>query len=209
MTVSGEPALVWYDISSFIGLAEKDYLLACANFFRFQFIGGQELWEATKKLWDKIVKKDPAAVMEFSRLCIAARGSIYAGTMDTASKHASLHFAQPLAEALQKSQPTANEDQELFRAIICLFEIAKRTEAVSSLSAPLFVEMFKNIPPILPWGGTDSALVFDCLFGNPAIALPSQPGSVILKKEIPETAIRETLKSLLGQPAAKKDGSKA
>ena len=205
--VRRDPAMVWYDASSLLALVEKEYVFACANFFRYLFFGGPEQWETFKKLWETVLKKEPEAVVEMARLCVTVRAAVTAGKTDELTKEALLRFAQPLAETFQKESPKADPGQELFRAIVCMFEISRHTGTVSDQAAPMFAEALGKIPPLQQPVGIDSDDVYDAAFGAGwpntgalPVALPSAVGCVVVKKEIPEAVIRETLNTFLSKP---------
>jgi|GEM_PF-451678 two-component system chemotaxis response regulator CheY len=200
-----DPGMLWWDVSSLVGLPDIEYSYACAEFFRYAFIGGKELFDTITEQWEKLLKKDFAAIAECVRLCVAARASIRALNADTASKDAALCFAQSLANAMMISgKKPLNPGQALFKAITCLCEASKRSGTLAAGSNDAYVKILKKMPSFQMPEPLDHGKVFQKAFGPGArdfgrtfIALPSVAGCVIAKEDIPEAVFQEVLKSFL------------
>jgi two-component system, chemotaxis family, chemotaxis protein CheY len=209
-----DPAAIWFDIDPFIAIPDADYVFACAELFRYAFIGGEEMAKAILKQWNSILKKDTMVISEILRLCCAVRVSI--GTLKSGqlTKMTTLQFAQPLAEALLQadSKKQLNAGKALYRAISCMCEAGNRAKTITAQSTPVYIELLKLMPIFQLTKAFNSLSVFRSAFKSeivgqksPAIALPWNAGSVVIRDDIDETEYSEAFKPLLCPPTENAD----
>jgi 3-dehydroquinate synthetase len=200
------PSMVWFDTGSFVKLSDNDYVMACSEIIRYAFIGGEEMAQIAIQQWTSLLKKEPAVVADFLRLCFATRVSLGALKMEKATRNAAVRFAQPLAEALKAlgMKKPLSSGQALYRAIACMCEAGKRAGTLAPQSAGVYMDLLKMMPSFQLPEPFNCRTVYTTAFKSdplrttsPLIALPWCAGSVVVRDDIGETEYIEAFKGLL------------
>jgi len=207
-----DASLVWFDITDFITQADATYVYDCIEMLRYAFFGGSDMLEAITKTWDKVIKKEEAAVIELARMCFAARVSVRSLNISDTSKDAMLKFAQPITEALlvHQSKTPLHSGQALCKGILCMFDISNRAGTTVRASVPAFVELLKRMSLFKLADVVDCNAVYESAFNAnplkkaPCLALVREPGSVVFQENLAESLLHESLANVLNPPTEAK-----
>ena len=205
-----DASMVWYDLAGLVGQADSAYVNECMEFLRYAFFGGAEILDAVNKSWDRVIKKDESAVMEFARLCLAARVSVRSLAISDSAKMSLLNFAQPIANALLQAplKTPLHSGQALCKAILCMFDASNRSGAIMRANVPAIVELLKRMSLFKIAEPIDIDAVYQGSFQaeplrKPPLRIPliRDPGTLVLQENVPEVLLRESLTAVLNPPA--------
>ncbi|MDG5815561.1 3-dehydroquinate synthase [Chitinispirillales bacterium ANBcel5] len=201
-----QPRIVWIDTSFLTTLSKKEYVAGYAELFKYAFIGGANMFSFIKANKEKLLNAEPQTLSEGIRRSIEIKGGIVEQDETESGVRALLNFGHTFAHALEQFYGFEGliHGEAVLWGIKCAVDLGTRKKSIRESDAKHYDCILSDLPmPALPYAADVDAIYNAMLSdkkifrGNIRFILPSSPGESIIAKDVDETIVKDTLKSVL------------
>jgi 3-dehydroquinate synthase len=202
-----QPRMVWIDTSWLRTLSEREFTAGSAELFKYAFIGGREMFDFIEGRFGQVLGRDPEALAQGIEKSIRIKASVVERDEREAGLRALLNFGHTFAHAIERlyNYETVLHGEAVMVGIRCAVDLGMRVRSVPARSRARYESIIEKLPAVrLPSKVAPEAL-YGHMFSDKKVrkrklrfVLPAAPGESVVRDDVPETAIMETLRSVLG-----------
>jgi 3-dehydroquinate synthase len=204
-----QPGLVFID-TSFLGtLPEREYLAGYAELFKYAFIGGSTMFDFISRNHQALLRHDEATLLEGIRRSIEIKATVVGrDERETSGERMLLNFGHTFAHALEKYHGFEKllHGEAVWWGIRCAVELGKLLKTIPDADIPAYQSLTRyllrpELPSIPPTDDLYKAMFFDkkVLEGSIRFVVPAETGYSVVKKDVPEAAVKEAMGKVLVQ----------
>jgi 3-dehydroquinate synthase len=199
-----QPRLVFIDTAFLKTLPEREYLAGYAELFKYAFIGGRSMFDFIATNHDKLLAHEASPLLEGIKRSIEIKaGIVEQDEFEIAGRRMLLNFGHTFAHALEKHfgfGPLLH-GEAVWHGMACACELGKilKTIPENQIAAydGIIAKMGKPKLPSVPSAND----LYKAMFhdkkvsgGSIRFVVPAEPGTSIVKTDVPDVAVKETIK---------------
>ena len=200
-----QPVLVWITTQVLETLPEREFNAGYGEVFKYAFIGGREMFDFILANHEKILAKKKESLEEAIKRSIEIKAHIVSEDEREFGKRSLLNFGHTFGHALERfyNFKEITHGEGVNWGIKCAVELGKLIGTVSSQDYTTFDAILKKQTlPILP-SKPDIESMYNAMFhdkkvrgGKLRFVVPTEPGTSIVKTDIPEKEIKVILEKV-------------
>ena len=200
-----QPGLVWITTQVLATLPEREFNAGYGEVFKYAFIGGREMFDFICANHEKILAKEKESLEEAIKRSIEIKALIVSEDERESGKRSYLNFGHTFGHALERfyNFKEITHGEGVNWGITCAVELGKRIGTVSSQDYNTFDAILKKqVLPKLP-SKPDIEAMYNAMFhdkkvrgGKLRFVVPTEPGTSIVKTDIPEKDINAILEKI-------------
>jgi 3-dehydroquinate synthase len=205
-----QPSFVWLDTAFLTTLPEREFFAGYAELLKYAFIGGKDMFDFVNTNNAAMIAKNKDALREGIQRSVSIKARVVeADEREESGTRAFLNFGHTFAHAVERFynfEQVLHGEAVLF-GLRCACDLGKRLGTIPSAAQSAYNDLIEKFPVFsLPKTDPrpDAGALYDAMFtdkkmagGKLTFVLPSVPGNSMLSQDVPETAILETLKTVL------------
>jgi 3-dehydroquinate synthase len=202
-----QPKMVWADTAFLDILPEREFNAGLSELFKYAFIGGGGMFSFISDHFGLLLKRDRAVLAEGIRRSITIKAHAVSGDeREETGRRTILNFGHTFGHALERECGYTGilHGEAIWWGMRCACDMGMRLKTIPEASLPLYEMMRKKMIPISPPKGVGDDALFQAMFsdkkttaGKLHFVLPTEPGSVMIKNDVPKDAVINTLRHVL------------
>ena len=200
-----QPELVWITMQVLETLPEREFNAGYGEVFKYAFIGGRGIFDFIHANHEKFLAREKESVKEAITRSIEIKARIVSEDERENGKRSFLNFGHTFGHALERFYDfkEITHGEAVSWGIKCAVELGKRIGSVSSQDFKLFDTILNKL--VLPKLSSkpDIETMYKAMFhdkkvrgGKLRFVVPTEPGTSIVKTDIPEKDIKIILKKV-------------
>jgi 3-dehydroquinate synthase len=201
-----QPSFVWVDTTFLDTLPMREYFAGLAEVFKYAFIGGKDMFDFIACNFKAIASQESNLRFAAIEKSIAIKAQVVSEDEHEAGNRALLNFGHTFGHALEKVFGFNGllHGEAIWWGMACAVDLARRTGSIPLSSEHAYTSLCSQfLMPQLP-SIPDCDAVFAAMFSDKKAAsgvlsfiLPSQPGTSVIKKDIPHALVKETINAVI------------
>ncbi len=203
-----QPKLVLVDNAFLATLPERQFMSGYAELFKNAFIGGREVFDFINENHDAMVKQEPAVLLVGIHRSIAVKAAVVEqDEHETTGMRALLNFGHTFAHALERYFEFREvlHGEAVWWGMHCAIICSGKMGLISTEAAPLYAAMRQRMPVPEFSVTPDARRLYNMMFtdkkvsgGALRLVLPIEPGTSVVRSDVPETVVFETIQEMAG-----------
>jgi 3-dehydroquinate synthase len=203
-----QPSLVLVDPTFLETLPRREFIAGYAELFKYAFIGGSDMVSFVASNHAAMVGGDNNALMEGIRRSLAIKARVVeSDEREETGARAVLNFGHTFAHAVERFFNFSGilHGEAVLWGIACACDLGLRVGTIPQTALTTYGQLQELLPRVnLPWK-PDPEKLYDGMFydkkvekGKVNFVLPTEPGSVVIRSDITQEAVLETLNTVFG-----------
>ena len=201
-----QPSLVWVDTAFLETLPRREFIAGYAELFKYSFIGGDDMVSFVLSNHNAMMANDNKALVEGIRRSIEIKARIVeSDEREESGARAVLNFGHTFAHAIERfyNFSVVLHGEAVLWGIACAYDLGLRAGTVPKAAMRTYEQLMEKLPCVnLPWK-PDPEKLYEGMFFDKKVAqgkvkfvLPTDPGSVIIRSDIPQETVFETINNV-------------
>jgi 3-dehydroquinate synthase len=175
--------------------------------FKYAFIGGRDMFDFIHRTFPSILTRDPDSLLQGIERSVRIKSGVVESDEKEAGPRAVLNFGHTFAHALETlyNYETILHGEAVILGLKCSIDLGKRITSIPSNHASDYDEILALLPPVRLPSKVNIDLLYDNMFSDKKakanklrFVLPTDPGSVVIRDDVPKEAVMETLGNVIG-----------
>jgi 3-dehydroquinate synthase len=202
-----QPKLVWIDQAFLTSLPEREFLAGYGEVFKYAFIGGKEMFDFISSKHEKILEQKKLPLSEAVIRSIKIKARIVSEDEKESGIRALLNFGHTFGHALERffNYKEILHGEAIYWGIKCAANLGIRIKLIPDENVKQFEDIFTKLTlPKLALKPDCNELYTHMLSdkkiqaGKLRFVLPVKPGVSVIKDDVAEDDVLETLREVFG-----------
>jgi len=200
-----QPKLVWIDTAVLNTLPKRQYISGYGEVYKYAFIGGRKMFDFILANHAALLNQDKETLETAIKRSIEIKAGIVSEDEHETGKRALVNFGHTFGHALERFYhfKDITHGEGVCWGITCAVELAKRAGTIPEKHLPRYEAILeKHVLPDLP-SKPDIEEVYSAMFhdkkvraGKLRFVLPAEPGTSIIRDDIPKQDIVAVLQKV-------------
>jgi 3-dehydroquinate synthase len=198
-----QPKLVFADTAFLNTLSQREFLSGYAELFKYGFIGGRDMFNFVKSNHEKMLLREPQALLEGIHRSIAIKASVVEqDQFETTGLRALLNLGHTFAHSIERyfNFDAVLHGEAVFWGIKCAVELGKRIGSISKADYPIYDSLVSRVEmPVLP-EKPEIQKLYQYMFSDKKVVsgklkfiVPAEPGVSVVKGDVSEEFVLDVL----------------
>jgi 3-dehydroquinate synthase len=203
-----QPSLVLVDTTFLETLPRREFIAGYAELFKYSFIGGSDMVTFVSSNHKAMVGGDNKALVEGIRRSLAIKARVVeSDEREETGARAVLNFGHTFAHAIERFYNFSGilHGEAVLWGIACACDLGLRVGTIPQMELKTYGHLLEILPRVnLPWK-PDPEKLYEGMFydkkvekGKVNFVLPTEAGSVVIRNDITQEAVLETLNTVFG-----------
>jgi 3-dehydroquinate synthase len=203
-----QPSLVWLDTAFLDTLPRRQFIAGYAELFKYAFIGGRGMFDFVARNHEAMLSGSSKHMLEGIKRSVEIKAVIVEhDEKEQSGRRALLNFGHTFAHAIERFYNFRQvlHGEAVIVGMRCACDLGMRTGSIPLSSRGLYSSLLRKLPEIRLPSAPDAQELYCAMFtdkkmqgGKLTFVLPAGPGASVVTRDVPEKAVIETLRKVLG-----------